>query len=87
MSATLRTDAVNIVIRQIESADGLRVFSTIRSIGGFRFVEEMNIHEPAGPGYDGYWYWERTQESGVYTTEQEAFDDGTRAVSWLQNTK
>lgn len=74
-----------IALRQIESAERLRVFSTVESMGGFRFVEETNIHEPAGAGYDDYWYWERTQESGIYATEQEAFDDGIKAVAWLRN--
>jgi hypothetical protein len=87
MSVTMRTNSSTRVIRQIESADGLKVFSTVQSIGGFRFVEETNIHEPAGAGYDDYWYWERTHESGMYATEQEAFDDGLKAVPWLQNSK
>jgi hypothetical protein len=87
MSATLRTDTVTIVFRQIESADELRLFSTIKSAGGFRFVEETHIHEPSGPGYEDYWYWEKTHESGVYATEQEAFDCGMTILSWPQKSK
>ena len=86
MSAKLRTSPliVRTVIRQVESSDGLQVFSTVQGISGFRFVEETNIHEPAGPGYDEYWYWEITHESGIYATEQEAFDEGVRIIPWLQ---
>ncbi len=85
MPPTLRTSAIRTVIRQIESSDGLRVFSTVQSLAGFRFVEESNIHEPAGPGYDDYWYWEMTQESGIYATEQEAFDEAVRTIPWLRS--
>jgi len=87
MPVTLRTNSITRVIRQIESADGLKVFSTVQSIGGFRFVEETRVHEPAGAGYDDYWYWEPTCESGMYATEQEAFADGMKTVPWLQNSK
>ena len=85
MSAVRTKISNKLALRQIVSADGLRVFSTVESVGGFRFVEETNVHEPAGPGYDAYWYWEQTQESGIYATEQEAFDGGMKAVCWLKN--
>jgi hypothetical protein len=84
MSIEYCTEVGNqIALRQIRSDDGLRVFSTVKSIGGFRFVEEVHVHEPAGPGYNDYWYWEIAQESGVYFTEPEAFDNGLRSLSWL----
>jgi hypothetical protein len=83
MSQSERTEVGNEnALRQIRSDDGLRVFSTVKSIGGFRFVEEVHVHEPAGPGYGDYWYWEIAQESGIYATEQEAFDDGLKSLGW-----
>ena len=85
MSSMLRADAIRTVIRQIESADGLRDSSTVQSGGGFRFAEETHIHEPSGPGYSDYWYWEKISESGGYVTEQEAFDAGVEAIAWLKN--
>ena len=85
--SVLRTEAIATVFRQVESADELRLFSTIQSAGGFRFVEETRIHEPLGPGYEDYWYWKVTHESGVYATEQEAFDCGVTTLCWPQNSK
>ena len=85
MPAMLRTSATRVVIRQLESVDALRVFSTVESEAGFRFIEEAHIHEPPGPGYDAYWYWEKTAESGIYATEQEAFDAGMATIAWLKN--
>ncbi len=82
MSDGLRTNHNHFALRQIRSEDGLRVFSTIKTAGGFRFIEEAHIHEPAGPGYDDYWYWEIVQESGIYASEVEAFDDGVKALGW-----
>ena len=80
-----RTKVGNAVaLRQIVSADGLRVFSIVQSAGGFRFVEEIHVHEPKSCGVDDYWYWEITHESGIYVTAQEAFDDGLKIVSWLK---
>jgi hypothetical protein len=72
-------------LRQIVSEDALRVFSIVKSAGGFRFVEETHVHEPSGPGHDSYWYWEITHESGVYETEQDAFLDAGKSLSWLNN--
>jgi len=45
--SVLRTDAIATVFRQVESADELRLFSTIQSAGGFRFVEETRIRHPS----------------------------------------
>jgi hypothetical protein len=73
------------VIRQIESLDGQNVFSTVASLGGFRFVEETKQHEPAGSAHEEYWYWEMTSESGIYSTELEAFEEGSKSISWVQN--
>lgn len=84
MPQTLSTEVGNhIAIRQIRSSDGNSVLSTVKSAGGFRFVEERNVHEAAGPGFDEYWYWRIEQESGIYSSEQEAFDDAVRSIRWL----
>jgi hypothetical protein len=74
-----------VALRQIVSADGLQVFSVVQSAGGFRYIEEAHIHEPKRYGVDDYWYWEITHESGIYGTEQEAFDNGMGIISWLKN--
>ena len=80
----LSTEVGNhIAIRQVRSPDGTSVLSTVKTVGGFRFVEERNVHEPAGPGFDDYWYWRIEQESGIYSSEQEAFDDAARSIGWL----
>jgi hypothetical protein len=85
MSQRLKTNVgSHEAIRQIKSTDGWRVFSTVRTGGGFRFIEEANTYEPAGPGYEAYWYWQITSESGLYATEPEAFEDGVKALSWLK---
>ncbi len=70
-------------IRQVRSTDGQQVLSTVKSAGGYRFVEERNVHEPAGPGFGDYWNWRIEQESGIYLSEQEAFDDAWRSIPWL----
>jgi len=74
-----------IALRQMESEDGLCTFSIVRSIGGFRFVEEVRVHEPAGPGYDDYWYWKIAHESGIYATECDALEDGMKSISWTRS--
>lgn len=86
MTRSLNTEVGNQpAIRQVRSSDGTRVLSTIKSVGGFRFIEERHVHEAAGTGYQDYWYWEIEQESGIYSSEQEAFDDALNSISWLGN--
>jgi hypothetical protein len=85
MAEMLKTKVGNkIALQRMKSEDGLRIFSIVRSVGGFRFVEEVHVHEPAGPGYDDYWYWEIAQESGIYATECEALGDGIKSILWTR---
>jgi hypothetical protein len=72
-------------LRQIRSPDGSKVLSTIKSAGGYRFVEEHNIYQPAGPGFDEYWFWRIEQESGIYSSEQEAFNSALSSLPWLKD--
>lgn len=79
-----RTKVGNMLaLRQIVSADRLRVVSIVKSAGGYRFVEETHIHEQ--DAVIDHWFWELTHESGIYAIEQEAFDDAIRVIPWLRN--
>jgi hypothetical protein len=68
-------------IRQIRRPDGLEVLSTIKSAGGFRFVHERKECETTPIG--DRWYWIIEHESGIYPSEQDAFDDAFRFIPWL----
>lgn len=69
--------------RQVRDAQGARVISVVRSVAGWRFVDEELVLQPAENRLDAYMYWEERHRSGVYETADIAWADALKSSEWL----